>query len=79
MFLTAPYMREGARDVLLRRDIPCGRTDFRRVECGWNSSHVTQGAWTLLVSGIVLLTIHKLAERTNRVSSLIRSTARVHP
>jgi uncharacterized membrane protein YtjA (UPF0391 family) len=42
------------------------------------ASRVTQGAWTLLVSGIVLLMIHELSERTNRVSLLIRSMARVH-
>ena len=40
---------------------------------------VTQGAWTLFLSGTVLLMIHELAERTNRVSSLIRFTVRGHP
>ncbi|MDH4155071.1 MAG: hypothetical protein OEV01_14910 [Nitrospira sp.] len=40
---------------------------------------VTQGAWTLLLSGVVLVIIHRVAERTDRVSSLIRSTVRVHP
>lgn len=40
---------------------------------------VTQGAWTLFLSGTVLLMIHELTERTNRVSSLIRFATRVHP
>ncbi len=40
---------------------------------------VTQGAWTLLLSGVVLVIIHKVVERTVRVSSLIRSTVRVRP
>lgn len=37
---------------------------------------VTQGAWTLLLSGVVLMIIHRVVERTDRVSSLIRSTVR---
>ena len=40
---------------------------------------VSQGAWTLLLSGVALLMIHRVAERTNPVSSVIRSTARVQP
>lgn len=40
---------------------------------------VTQGAWTLFLSGTVLVMIHELAERTNRLSSLIRFATRVHP
>ncbi len=40
---------------------------------------VTQGAWTLLLSGVVLVIIHKVVERTDRVSSLIRSTVRGRP
>ena len=40
---------------------------------------VTQGAWTLLLSGVVLVIIHRVMERTDRVSSLIKSTVRVHP
>ncbi len=43
------------------------------------ATRVTQGAWILLWSGIVLLMIRELTERTNRVSALIRFAARVHP
>jgi uncharacterized membrane protein YtjA (UPF0391 family) len=40
---------------------------------------VTQGAWTLLLSGVVLVIINRVAERTDRVSSPIRSIVSVHP
>ncbi len=40
---------------------------------------VTQGAWTLLLSGVVLVIIHRVAERTDRVSSLIRTIVGVRP
>jgi hypothetical protein len=40
---------------------------------------VTQGDWTLLLSGVVLVIIHRVAERTDRVSSLIRTIVGVHP
>lgn len=44
-----------------------------------HATQVTQGAWTLMLSGVVLVIIHKVVGRTDRVSSLIRSTVRVRP
>lgn len=38
----------------------------------------TQGSWTLLVSGIILLMMHWIAERPDRASSQIRSIAEIH-
>lgn len=79
MFLTPPQMREGDQHVVIRRDIYCGRVNCRRGECGRPSHTCTQGAWTLLLSGVVLVIIHRVAERTDRVSSLIRTIVGVHP
>ncbi|HRI39449.1 MAG TPA: hypothetical protein PLO50_12915 [Nitrospira sp.] len=44
-----------------------------------HATQVTQGAWILMLSGVVLAIIHKVVGRTDRVSSLIRSTVRVRP
>jgi hypothetical protein len=49
MFLTAPQMRQGAGDVVLRRNFPCGRTDFGWVECGWHSPTCDSGGLDLVL------------------------------
>lgn len=45
---------------------------FGLIAAGLNASGIamvaTQGSWTLLLSGIVLLMIHLVTRRTNRVS-----------
>lgn len=45
---------------------------FGLIAAGLNASGIamvaTKGSWTLLLSGIVLLMIHLITRRTNRVS-----------